>query len=360
MKRLLFFVILIPLFVSACSGAAATEETTTSFTVTDSLGREVTFDAVPQRIVITGKASFMISDVAYAFPEAAERIIGLDTTSGQTASGFTALLDPEFESKAVLESGAAAEQVVALNPDLVIMKSYLADSVGATYEAVDIPVVYVDFETPEQYPRDLAIFGKIFQNEARATELTEYFQGRLENIQNTAGAAREKPRALVIYYSDKDGNIAFNVPPMGWIQTQMVKAAGGEPVWPDANLGNGWTTVTLEQIAAWDADQIFVIYYSGNSSDIVAGFQKDPQWQALRAAQEGQLWAFPGDFYSWDQADTRWTLGLYWLAAHLQPELYADYNAMQDAQSFYQTVYGIDEATFSSKVQPLLKVDLTR
>ena len=51
----------------------------------------------------------------------------------------------------------------------------------------------------------------------------------------------------------------------------MVEIAGGEPVWADASLGQGWTQVTLEQIAAWDADQIYVASYFKDPSEVVAG-----------------------------------------------------------------------------------------
>jgi iron complex transport system substrate-binding protein len=358
-KRLLFIIVLIPLLVSACSAPAATQVASTSFTVTDALGRQVTFASTPQHIVITGKAFFMISNAVYAFPESLERVTGLGV-SGQAAGGFTSLLDPQYEAKAVLESGTGAEQIASLTPDLVILKSYLSETLGKSLEAIQIPVVYVDFETPEQYQRDLLILGQVFQDEARATELAAYYQGRVDSVQSAVGGMPKTPRTLMLYYSATEGNVAFNVPPMSWMQTQMVQAAGGEPVWGDANPGSGWTTVTLEQIAAWDADQIFIIDYQGNSADTVASLKEDPQWQAIRAVQEGHLWGFPGDFYSWDQPDTRWTLGLYWMAAHLHPAAFPDYDAVQDAAGFYQTVYNMDEATFTSQIQPLLKGDLSR
>jgi molybdate transport system substrate-binding protein len=46
-------------------------------TVIDALGREVKLAAAPKRIVITGKALFMIADAAYLLPVAAEKVTGL-------------------------------------------------------------------------------------------------------------------------------------------------------------------------------------------------------------------------------------------------------------------------------------------
>jgi iron complex transport system substrate-binding protein len=325
--------------------------------ITDALGREVTLASPPQRIVITGRALFMIADAAYLFPGAAEKIVGMGD-AGQGSFNFISLIDPNYAAKATLSRDAGAEQVAALKPDLVILKSFLAETVGAPVEAVGIPVVYVDLETPEQYARDLAILGKVFQDESRAQEVAAFYQSRVAQIEQTVNAAANKPRVLMLYYNDRDGNVAFNVPPRNWIQTQMVEIAGGEPVWADANPGSGWTQVTLEQIAAWDADQIFIIAYLNNPSVVVDGLKTDPNWQPLRAVKEGQLYAFPADLYSWDQPDTRWILGLTWLAGRIHPDQFSDLDITAEAQAFYESLYGLDAAFFVQSIQPTFQGDL--
>jgi iron complex transport system substrate-binding protein len=367
MKHIILLTLFFALLLTACApqatatpalatAAPVTETPDISINITDALGRTVTLPALPRRIVITGKALFMIADAAYLFPEASGRIVGLGN-AGQGTSNFISLIDPNFADKIILESDAGAEQIAALQPDLVLLKSYLAETVGAPIEAIGIPVVYVDFETPEQYARDLAILGKVFGDEARADELAAFYQDKMNSIQQTVGAA-PRPSVLLLYYNDKDGNVAFNVPPLSWIQTRMVQMAGGDPVWADANPGNGWTQVTLEQIAAWDADQVFIIAYSKNPSDVVADLQADPNWQALRAVQDGHLFAFPADLYSWDQPDPRWILGLTWLAGRLHPDLFADLDLVTEAQTFYACLYGLDTAFFEQNILPAFKGDL--
>ncbi len=362
MKRLPLFILLFVLLLAACAPASPipagegqgegihpTERPAeASLTIVDALGREVILPAAPQRIVITGKALFMIADAAYIFPQAMDKIIGLGD-AGQGSDNFIQLIDPNYEAKRTLEKDAGAEAVAALNPDLVLLKSYLAESVGAPIEALGIPVVYIDFETPEQYARDLAILGKVFGDEARAAEVAAFYQNKVDEI---AAAVQDtpKPRVLMLYYKDKDGNVAFNVPSMSWMQTQMVEMAGGEPVWADANLGKGWTQVTLEQIAAWDADQIFVISYFKPAADVVKSLKADPNWQSIRAVQEDKIYAFAGDLYSWDQPDPRWILGLTWLAGKLHPDLFPSLDITAEAQNFYQTLYGLDESFVTENI----------
>ncbi len=325
--------------------------------ITDALGRQVVLPAAPQRIVITGRALIMIADAAYLFPQAPRRIVGLGD-AGQGTSNFISLIDPDYAAKAVLERDAAAEQIAALQPDLVILKSYLAETTGQPLEAIGIPVIYVDFETPEQYFRDLAILGQIFQDEARAEEVMAYYQSVIDRVQQAVSGVENRPRVLLLYYTSRDGNVAFNVPPLAWMQTRLVEMAGGEPVWADANPGGGWTQVTFEQIAAWDADQIFIISYNRNPSEVAAELRADPNWQALRAVREGRLHAFAADLYSWDQPDTRWILGLLWLAGKLHPEQFPALDITAEAQTFYQTLYGLDETFFVENILPTFKGDL--
>lgn len=357
MKKHILLLIVLILLLTACAEQTplpSGTEAPTPITITDALGRQVSLPAAPQRIVITGKALVMIADAVYTFPEAPDRIVGIGN-AGQGSSNFIALIDPDYAQKAVLENNAGAEQIAALQPDLVLLKSYLAESVGAPIEAIGISVIYVDFETPEQYTRDLAILGQVFQNESRAAEVSAIYQAQAELIQQTISGIAVRPRVLMLYYSDKDGSVAFNVPPLGWMQTQMVQMAGGDPVWADANLSNGWTQVTLEQIAAWDAEQIFIISYNTDPSEVVAGLQNDPNWQALRAVQENKLYAFPADLYSWDQPDTRWILGLTWLAGRLHPELFPELDMVAEAQNFYQNLYGLDATFFEQNILPTFK-----
>ncbi len=328
----------------------------TEIVVTDALGRTVTLPQPPERVVLTGRGLFMIANAIYAFPEVSDRIVGMGQTN-QGSANFIQLIDPDYAQKAVLERDAGAEQIAALQPDLVIMKSTMAESLGAPIEALGIPVVYVDLETPEQYWQDMAVLGQLFQSEARAAEIIAYYQSKLQQIE-TAVADAARPRTLVLYYNDRDGAVAFNVPPLNWMQTTMVEIAGGEPVWADANPGGGWTQVTLEQIAAWDPDQIHIISYFRNPSEVVAELKADPNWQALRAVQEDALYAFPGDLYIWAQPDVRWLLGVTWLAGKLHPDRFPDLDMLAEVESFYSTLYGLDAAFVEANIVPTFQGDI--
>jgi molybdenum ABC transporter molybdate-binding protein len=342
-------------FIPAVTGA----ETTSGFMVTDALGRAVRFEKAPEKIVLAGKALFMVADAIYLFPEAGKKIVALGSTT-QGTGNFIPLIDSTFSAKITLDSNAGAEQIAAAQPDCVIMKSSNASGLGKALEAVKIPVVYLDFETPEQYGRDLKTLGQLFQNPDQAAKLTAYYKGKADAIAKTVSGLSDdqKPKTLVLYYSEKDGAVAFNVPPLGWMQTIQVQLAGGSPVWADANPGSGWTKVSLEQVAAWNPDVIFVVAYSSPIADVVAKLKADPQWQILKAMKDGKVYGFATDVYSWDQPDTRWVLGLTWVAGKLHPDLFPGLDITKEAQAFYQDLYNMDAAAFEKNIQPLLTGDI--
>lgn len=331
-----------------------------SFTVTDALNRTVLFSKAPDHIVLVGKALFMIADAIYTFPEASDRVVATGSTK-QGSGDFVSIVDPNASQKMTLAGdNVGAEQIAAANPDLVLMKSSNEATLGAPLEALGIPVVYVDFETPEQYNRDLATLGTIFQNKARADEVAKYYTDKVNAITSVTSTLtdEQKPKVLVVYYNSKDNNVTFNVPPLSWIQTTQVIDAGGDPVWKDSELGKSWTTVNIEQIAAWNPEYIFVVSYFSPVNDVVASLKTDPQWSELDAVKNNKLYGFATDVYSWDEADTRWILGMTWMAGKLHPDLFPNLDIKAEAQNFYQTLYNMDSATFESKIVPLFTGDL--
>jgi hypothetical protein len=74
--------------------------------VTDALGRRVSLPGPARRIAVTGRAGFMISDAAYAFPEARARLVAVGR-GNQGSEGLAPLVDPDFAAKAVFAPSRA-------------------------------------------------------------------------------------------------------------------------------------------------------------------------------------------------------------------------------------------------------------
>ena len=311
---------------------------------------------IPRTSVLGGKAVVMVADLVYAFPEARPTVLGVAGTD-QGLGSFLQIVDPGFSAKPVLDRSAGAEVYAAIKPDLVILKASMKKSLGSQLEALGLHALYLNLETPADYYQDIAALGATFGAVKRAEELSGYYRGIVARTQSKTGVGSEKaPRVLVLQASLSSGD-AFDVPPKTWMQSILVGLAGGEPVWFDANPGEGWGRIGFEQIAAWNPDILLVIDYRKGVDATVAALKKDPRFAALACGRSGRILGFPQDWYSWDQPDTRWGLGLLWLAKVLRPSEYTDLDLVSEARIFYRLFYGFDAATFDRMVAPRLKGD---
>jgi len=342
----------------SASGSSAASAATGPVTVTDALGRTVSFAAPPKRIVITGKALFMITDVAFMFPEADQRVVALGSGK-QYKLDFAPIVDSNYSSATVLGKTAGVDQVVAAKPDAVFLKTSAQSTLGKPLEAVGIKVVYFDLETPQAYQREIGTMGKLLGDPARAQELQSYFSDQTAKVKAAASKSGTRPKVLVLYYDTKNSPVSFNVSPADWINVSEVQDAGGVPVWTSGvKLGNSWTTVSLEQIAAWNPDQVYLITYFSDPKTVVDTIKADARWKGLTAVQHNAVYAFPGDYYSWDQPDPRWILGLTWLATKVHPETASALDVDATSRTFYQKLYGLDSTSYDQKVKPNLWGDL--
>ncbi len=370
MKRLLLLTVLIVPMLVGCQSAASPTPTQPSAptpplpthtpeprVLIDALGRDIVLAEPPERIAVAGRAAQLILHAAYFFDQADDRVVAMEQRPQRNVS-MIPLVDAQYADKVQLERDAGPEAIAAARPDMVLLKSYLADSLGAPLEAIGLSTAYLDLETPEQFFRDVHFLGSLFGDPGRAEDVLAFYQERLDRVAQAAAGVppEERPRVLLSQYSDQGGEVALSVPPDEWLQTTLVGMAGGEPVWLGA-AGSGWTVVDFEQIAVWDPDVIFVVYYRGDPSPVVDALRADPNWASLTAVRAGRLLAFPGDFLSWDQPDPRWILGLEWMASRLLPAGAFEFDALSETRAFYSELYRLEAALFESEVMPLLNGD---
>jgi len=330
-------------------------------TLTDAAGRTVDLERLPRRIVVVGRGPYMTLHLLYMFPEARQRLVGAEAKSA-TASDFLPIVDPGFAEVPTMAANPNPEQIASLAPDVVLMKSTALDEMGSSLAEIGIPVIYTGLETPEQFYQDVTNVGLLLGNPDRAREIIAFYQDRLDRIDRAIAGVpeEERPRVLLVEYSDRGGEVAVQVPAVSWMQTIQVQAAGGAPVWVgDVQLTDGWTVTNFEQIAAWDPDKIFVvIWYTMDLQEVIDGLKGDPQWSQLAAVQNGELYAYPADLYGWDTPEPRWILGVTWLAKRTHPEPMADVDLNEEMYAFFGELYGLERAVVEAEILPRVHLDV--
>ena len=345
------FVLITPL------GARGTlEPADTTLHLTDGLGRRVSFPESPERVVLAGRANLFLADAVYLFSSASDHVIALAQTD-QGMGDFYPLLDPAYQHKRRLPNSAGVEEIMALQPDVVMIKDSMYSTIGRQLEELSLPVLTLGLESYDEYLRDIGLLGELFQEQSRAALLQKDMTDRVQRASRGL-ESEEQPEVLMLYYTAREGTSTFHTPPTGWIQTFMTETVGAHPVWVQEHSGNGWQVVNFEQIARWDPDMIFLISYTLPSRDVVSTLKASPLWQSLNAVQQDMLLPFPGDFHSWAQADIRWLLGLKWLAGQIHPRLYPDLDMEQEVISFYQYYLSVSPDVTEKHVLPLVKEDL--
>lgn len=322
----------------------------------DATGKQVILENYPERIIVSGKATPYVLDTIYLFPDAAKKLAAIEVRGFDTQE-FLQMVDPDVAVKNILEMDAGPEQIAPHNPDLAILKSFSLGQLGSALEEISIPVMGLNLESPELFYEDIRALGIVFNNESRADEIIAYYQNIESQIDEMMAdlSEDEKPSVLLIQYSEDGGEISFNVPPASYLQTTMIKKAGGNPAWLDADGGaSGWIKVGFEQIAVWNPDMIFVVNYFGDPQESAQKLVESETWAGLTAVENNQIYGFPVDYASWDLIDPRWILGQQWLAKTIHPELTSEINLEAAVKTFYSEMYRLTETQIVESVLPRL------
>jgi iron complex transport system substrate-binding protein len=280
MKFRTFTVLLLTLM--AFGFPAAAQDTPQGFPLTliDGAGRELTFDAPPQRVVTYYNDSY-----------------GMLATLGLMPVAQS--VNPEMLTDPIYFDGQGSdiptigytdspdlEDVAAAQPDLVLV--YSVEEAQALENIAPAFVTY-DPSTMDELYEALRQYGRLFAREAEAEAAITAFQNRLAAYQALAPAD-----VSVLKLGAMDGG-AF------WISTiddpicqilDTVAMCEWEKATPDEFWGY---ESTIEGVLALDPDVIMLNNWtSGSREDLLAALDADPLWNELRAVQNGRVLGTPG------------------------------------------------------------------
>lgn len=305
--------------------AAAEEEAAFPVTVTDQVGREVTIEEEPQKLV----SGYYISTSLLIALGQEDKLVGIEAKADSRP--IYGLAAPELLE---LPSVGTAKEFdlegcAALEPDLIILPAKLQDTIPSL-EELGFTVLAVNPEDQALLDEAITLLGDATGATEEAQALLDWNETALSDLATKLEGAKT-PSVLLT------SNSAFLAAAGGEMyQNSLIQQAGGTNVASELT-GNDWGEISYEQVLAWNPD---VIVLAGEADYTVDDVLSDSNLAGVTAVENGAVYAMPGDYEAWDSPVPSGVLGTLYLASVLHPDLYstADFDAA--LTSFYETFYG--------------------
>ena len=293
--------------------------------LTDMAGREVSIEAVPERIV----SGYYISTSTLIALGIQDKLVGIEAKADKRP--IYKLSAPELIE--LPNVGTAKEfnleGCLALEPDLVILPLKLK-SAAQTLEELGIPVLLVNPESQEQLMEMVAMLGDATGTADRAGELADYIEA-----QEAALAGLLADAGTPTVYLGGNSSL-LSTAGQAMYQSDMIVRAGGVNVAAEIE-DTYWVDISYEQLLAWDPEYIILASdASYTAEDVLA----DENLKDCTAVKNGNVYHLPADVESWDSPVPSGFLGSFWMASVLHGDLITEADRDAVINEFYDTFYG--------------------
>lgn len=289
---------LIPLMILSCTPQPPAGN------IVDGLGRQVTINTIPQRIVslapsnteilfALGLGDKVVGDTEYCnYPEAAK--------TKPKVGGF---------------STVDVEKVVSLRPDLVLATQIHDKTTIPALENLGITVVALSPHSLNEVLDNIKLVGKITGQDKEAAELIKNLSGRIEAIVDKTQKlpANQRPRVFYVTWHDPLWTAGT-----GTLTNDVINQAGGQNIASDIT---GDKTIDLETVINRDPEIIVASVGMGTGEDLPWQYIKsESRLKNTQALLNGRVYKIDGDLI--DRPGPRVVEALEQMAQFIHPELF--------------------------------------
>ena len=306
------FLLIVSMLIAACGGPSETKKDTAQnnkpIEITDVTGRTVTLKKPADRVVLqwsgAGGPFFTIS--ALMGKDTPKVIAGMDTSLQDYRADmwkhFTTEM-PELAKIPVVgtigDKTFNAEQVVALNPDVIFIPVDLKDQyesdVKPKMDAAGIQTIYIDYhaEKLESHQKSIEAIGKALGKEERAAEISKFYTDRVTRVLDRVSKIN-KPKPTVYIEVGMNGPEEFgNSFSSNYSWGALATMAGGDVITKDAVKKS--SPINPEFILEKNPDIIMIMgsYWPKKPTSMRLGFE------ATEASSQELLKAFTTERQGW-------------------------------------------------------------
>ncbi len=288
--------------VAACS-TAAEEESPSAIEVTDQLGRTVTLEKVPGRIVSLAPSN---TEILFA--------LGL----GDNVVGVTKYCDYPAEALEKPNVGGFStpniEEIIALSPDLVVAASRHEEEIIPRLEEKGITVLALEPKTLDSILEAITLIGRVTGTE-EASALVASLESRIKAVTDKISGLSEKEKPRVFYLTWHD---PLKTSGSGTIHNELIERAGGNNIFGDVESSQ---TVDLETLVSRDPQVMIAGTGMGTGKEQTLQYlTEESRLQNTEAVGNGSIYGIDIDLSG--RGGPRIVEGLEQFARCIHPELF--------------------------------------
>lgn len=325
------------------------KETAKTRKITDVLGRTVEIPTKIEKVDCQGSSARMM-----VYAGAADKIAGLtelemckDADIATLAAGPHAYTHHEQFLKCVATSSGWPkfetyyEQIVSLDPDVIVFFGADAAACDKMQEKVGIPVVGIyakDLLSPD-FKQTLLLLGDIMGTKEHAEKVVAGLDGYLKDLKDRSSKVPEDKRPSV--YAAAISFKGYNGFDGTYGKFPIFEAIGAKNVVDETGKA-GSMFVDLEKLAVWNPDYIFINDEPQSLAIVNEKYKADPAfYDSLSAVKNKRLYTMAP--FNWYNTNMEIALvDAYWVAKNIYPEQFADVDFDKKANEIFNLFVGQD------------------
>ena len=299
-KWLLLLLSIALILLSACTPATPAPPGT----LIDDMGRAVSIEEIPQRIISLAPSN---TEILFA--------LGL----GERVVGVTEFCDYPLEALDKKKVGGYStpdiETIIALQPDLILASSIHGEDVIPALEERGFTVFALEPKNLDGILEDIQLVGRITGKEEEASELVTQMGNRIKAITDKTKNLEGKPRVFYITWHDPLWSVGS-----GTTTQELIKEAGGVNIFQDIT---GHKTVDIETVIARNPQIIIACTGHGEAEGKPFNWARtEPRLMVAEARKNNRIYQIDADLVT--RTGPRIVDGLESFAQFIHPEIFGE------------------------------------
>ena len=251
--KVLVFVLVLGLSTgvfAACRPSEPDEEKSTTIQVTDMIGRSVTLDSIPEKIVSLAPSN---TEILFSLG-LDDKIVGVSDYCDYPAAA-------KEKPKVGGFSTADVEKIVATEPDVIFVSNIHVNEILPALEQLGQTVVVIDPRNLDQVLDSFTLIGKITGTSTKAAQIVTSLSERIEKITDKTDelSSDDRPRVFYVMWHEPlmtvGGDTRIH---------ELIEKAGGTNIFADTE---GYPTIELETLVEANPQVIIAGTGMGEGAD---------------------------------------------------------------------------------------------